>query len=68
MNYDNPHISKYKSSFYDNSQEWRFTDKYDYTPIFIDLVDDYNQRFYYLGNNRVDYNRPNDNIKGYAWH
>ncbi len=41
-NFDNPNIFPY-SSFGDNMQWWRSTGSHDYTPLFIDLVDNYNQ-------------------------
>jgi len=33
-----------------------------YTPLFIDLIDDYNQKTYYNGNNR-----PDDRVKNYTF-
>lgn len=60
-NYDDPNV------FFggDHKQWWRFNgigENNDiYTPIFIDLIDDYNQAFV-RGNN----NMPTDNIRGFS--
>lgn len=45
----------------DGEQLWdKDLDDYYYTPLFIDLVDDINQKTEYGGN------RPNDNVEGYT--
>ena len=45
-----------------NQRAWtKYDDKY-YTPLFIDLIDDFNQRLVYGSTNR-----PNDNVKDYSF-
>lgn len=45
---------------YRGNQSWLRSDpNWEYSPLFIDLMDDFNQRTYYGSN------YPNDNIKGY---
>lgn len=58
-NYDNP----YAWNFIDNKQNFSISyiqNHSTYTPLFIDLVDDYNQR------NHFGYNSPNDVISEYS--
>lgn len=42
VDYDNPDHSPFDKEG-DNIQRWVTTDLHDYTPLFIDLIDDYNQ-------------------------
>jgi len=45
-NYDDPSLSTYKYNS-DNMQDWTSSDNHNYTPLFVDLVDNYNQSLNY---------------------
>ncbi|WMN11604.1 hypothetical protein QYS49_38985 [Marivirga salinae] len=63
--YDDPTVRGFRNALADNKQWWNFNDSHEYTPIFIDLIDDYNQATQFEPTLPVDNSKPNENITGY---
>jgi len=63
--YDLPTNTVFRSVNSDNKQWWDVNFSHEYTPLFIDLIDDYNQATQFEPNLPTDNSKPNENITGY---